>query len=205
MGKRAKQRRQTAHTSTGGSHTARSVSPTTPVHTASTTQRGQTTATRDRLTGEPLQAHTPKHVTHDHYPRRADPLPLKLHVLQDETVDSHAKRLGHFGGGLRWSPAFGEYIGNEASPLEASLASNYHWQEWWRSPYLVRYLAARMGIESVQALLALRLNGREYARVALAIGKSPDWLMGRERLAWRLARQMATTERTGTTGAGARN
>ena len=147
-------------------------------------------AARDRLTGEPLRRETPKLVIRDHYPARTEPLPLKLHVLQDETVDSHARRLGQFAGGMRWSPEMGEYLGNEVSPLEATLAANYHWQQWWESTYLVRYVVSRMGLPTVQMLFALRLTGRNHAVTAALYGKSPEWLMRKEATAWRMARQI---------------
>ena len=198
--KRREQRRQTAQQgqSNGPHH---SDAATVPAHSATPVaqpkrERTPRTRERDRLTGEPLRRETPKLVIRDYHefrpPDARQPLPLKLHVLQDETVDSHEKRLGQFAGGMRWSPAFGEYIGNEVSPQEAKLATNYHWQQWWKSDYLTRYVVARMGLETVRMLFALRLNGRNHAVTAALYGKSPQWLMRQEVRAWGLARQLVT-------------
>lgn len=147
---------------------------------------------RDRLTGEPLRRETPKLVIRDHYRTRTEPLPLKLHVLQDETIDSHARRLGQFAGGMRWSPEFGEYLGNETTALETALASNYHWQRWWESAYLTRSVAARIGLAAFHLLLAFRACGRDYAAMEAHYHVSPIALYRLEERARGIARHAVT-------------
>ena len=197
---KAKQRRQTAHTATAGSHTARtSQQPTPPAPAPSRL------IPRDAVTGEPLQTDTVKLLLPDYdQARRSEdraPIPYAMHTQQVETERRHrdlyavanTRRLGGtigtFAGGLRFSPAFGEYI-HDVRPADVERMTA-NWRVWWRNPYLVRGVRKRLGSQVTDALLLLYASGRNYAATAKLVGKPWEWLARHEPRAWQAANKVA--------------
>jgi hypothetical protein len=119
----------------------------------------------------------------------SDTVPLAIHTHQMDGNGSHAVRIGRYAGGLRWSPAFNEYIGN-AVPRDVA-AMQASWKEWWRNPYLVRGVRQRLGVPITDALLLLYNTGRDYDHVARMISRSWTWIARWEPVAWRVAHEVA--------------
>lgn len=158
-----------------------------------------------------MTAGSPKLIVRD-YDARRDPLdrrsiPYQLHVSQHETEKrSHdpAARANHrfiggtigtFAGGFRFSPAMREYL---IPVLPASVAAyRSGWSVWWRNPYLVSRLRVRMGDVSVDALIEVRRDHRDWNAVAAAVEKSLPWLIRRDQLAFKLAREYYRSPQAG--------
>lgn len=199
---KAKQRRQTALTATAGSHTARIIPQQQPTAPAPAPSKP---IPRDAVTGEPLRPDTVKLLLPDYdAARRSEeraPIPTSLHTQQVETERRHkdpnalanTRRLGGsigtFAGGLRFSPAFGEYI-HDVRPADVERMTA-NWRVWWRNPYLVRGVRKRLGSQVTDALLLLYAGGRNYAATAKLVGKPWEWLARHEPRAWQAANKVA--------------
>jgi|GEM_PF-3392671 len=188
-GRAKAQRWQTAHTSPDGSH---------PARWQRSRSRRPILASRERdsVTGEPLRAETLKLRVRD-YDRARDPdtrvpIPLSINTHQDERFGSHPARLGHYAGGLTWSPAFREYIAPvlPASIREERLAC---WR-WWDSEYVtqgvLRAFAGQRDREAIAAILAVHRQHRDPKRAAAEYGHTVAWLV---RMEQRIARYVRET------------
>jgi hypothetical protein len=157
------------------------------------------------VTGEPLQADTVKLLLPDYDPARRSeeraPIPTSINVVQVETERrqrdpnalANTRRLGGsigtFAGGLRFSPAFGEYI-HDVRPADVERMTA-NWRMWWRNPYLVRGVRKHLGSQVTDALLLLYASDRNHKAVAKLIGKPWEWLARHEHIAWKTANKVA--------------
>jgi len=181
-GRAKAQRRQTAQAPTGGSQTARlqRTSSHRPTHVSHA---------RDAVTGEPLSADTLK--LRVRASRDARPIPLAIHTSQMERIGSMPARLGTYAGGLRWSPAFREYI----APVlpDAVREERLVCWRWWESEYVAsRVLQAFSGPrerEAIAAILAVHRQHQDPRQVAAEYGHTVAWLTRMEQRIARYVRQ----------------
>lgn len=210
MGKRAKQRRQTAHTSTGGSHTARSVSPTTPTPQAAEPTKaakpkpgftpGKTMLNSDPVTGVKLEDSTIKarvsSVRVDRIASASDREDGWENDTSDVPPAVSGRDVEHLSalGGRADTPGWRKYIG-DARPktVEAAEAAL---RDWWATPYGCEYVQRRFieqygplhGRESFQAVYQVMVCHWPVWVVAVQRQHTVSWITRRINAAHHLTR-----------------
>lgn len=126
--------------------------------------------------------------------RKPLPTAINRNVIDDgnpeRLSDGRARRLGTYGGGLVYSPAFNEYIAAQVPHTIAETRLTC-WR-WFESEYvyaaMLRAFPGDVDRLAIAAVLAYRRDGRDLSAVATSIGKSESWLCRKEKHYVRYAR-----------------
>ncbi|MGZ6321268.1 MAG: hypothetical protein ACXWQR_18455 [Ktedonobacterales bacterium] len=170
-----------------------------------TSLRRKTSATSDPVFGQSWHELVSQGVTlyirvEDYNRYRASntrkPLPTSLNrnVIDDGNPelksDGRARRLGTYGGGLVFSPAFNEYIAQQVPHMIAETRLSC-WR-WFESEYvyaaMLRAFPSDEDRRAIAGVLAYRRDGRDLAVAATQQGHTTSWLCRKEKQFVRYAR-----------------